>query len=113
GRRARADPARAWRRQNGQRNPDAHGHRHPLRADDLDPAQHHRAAYALFEIRETVMITRHYLIAALAAVVLLILLPLDAFAHNVSKRDAAFVVANQGRAIAAFLYLGAKHMVTG
>jgi len=37
----------------------------------------------------------------------------DAFAHNVSKRDAAFVVANQGRAVAAFLYLGAKHMVTG
>jgi hypothetical protein len=42
-----------------------------------------------------------------------LLLPADAFAHNVSKRDAAFVVANQGRAIAAFLYLGAKHMVTG
>jgi hypothetical protein len=45
--------------------------------------------------------------------VLLLVLPLDVFAHNVSKRDAAFVVANQGRAIAAFLYLGAKHMVTG
>jgi hypothetical protein len=54
------------------------------------------------------------LLAALAAVfVLALLLPADAFAHNVSKRDAAFVVANQGRAIAAFLYLGAKHMVTG
>src|SRR5580765_7232801 len=52
--------------------------------------------------------------AALAAIVLLALaLPPDVFAHNVSKRDAAFVVANQGRAIAAFLYLGAKHMVTG
>jgi hypothetical protein len=51
---------------------------------------------------------------ALAAVILLALfLPPDALAHNVSKRDAAFVVANQGRAIAAFLYLGAKHMVTG
>jgi hypothetical protein len=52
--------------------------------------------------------------AAFAAVVLLSLAcPPDALAHNVSKRDAAFVVANQGRAIAAFLYLGAKHMVTG
>ena len=34
-------------------------------------------------------------------------------AHNVSKRDASFVQANRGIAIAAFMYLGAKHMVTG
>jgi hypothetical protein len=34
-------------------------------------------------------------------------------AHNVSKRDAAFVQSNQGTAIAPFMYLGAKHMVTG
>ena len=53
------------------------------------------------------------LVLAVAAAVLALLLPADAFAHNVSKRDAAFVVANQGRAVAAFLYLGAKHMVTG
>jgi HupE / UreJ protein len=60
------------------------------------------------------MIRRSCFAGALAAIVLLALfLPPDAFAHNVSKRDAAFVVANQGRAIAAFLYLGAKHMVTG
>ncbi len=60
------------------------------------------------------MIKRHSFVAALAAVVLLALfLPPDALAHNVSKRDAAFVVANNGRAIGAFLYLGAKHMVTG
>jgi hypothetical protein len=59
-------------------------------------------------------IHRNCFIAGLAAVALLaLLLPPDALAHNVSKRDAAFVVANQGRAIAAFLYLGAKHMVTG
>jgi len=31
----------------------------------------------------------------------------------VSKRDASFVQANSGRAIAVFMYLGAKHMVTG
>src|SRR5205085_8883083 len=32
---------------------------------------------------------------------------------NVSKRDATFVQANKGAAVAPFLYLGAKHMVTG
>jgi hypothetical protein len=59
-------------------------------------------------------IRRCRLAAVLAAVFLFALfLPPEALAHNVSKRDAAFVVANQGRAIAAFLYLGAKHMVTG
>src|SRR5512138_197940 len=57
---------------------------------------------------------RHRLAAALAVIALLALvLAPDALAHNVSRRDAAFVVANQGRAIAAFMYLGAKHMVTG
>jgi len=57
---------------------------------------------------------KHHCLVALVIVFLLaLLLPPDALAHNVSKRDAAFVVANQGRAIAAFLYLGAKHMVTG
>jgi hypothetical protein len=46
-------------------------------------------------------------------VLLALILPPVASAHNVSKRDAAFVVTNQGRAIVPFLYLGAKHMVTG
>ena len=41
------------------------------------------------------------------------LFPAIAIAHNVSKRDASFVQSNQGTAIAAFMYLGAKHMVTG
>ena len=59
------------------------------------------------------MIKRQYVIAIAAVVLFLTLAPYDAFAHNVSKRDAAFVVANQGRAVAAFMYLGAKHMVTG
>jgi hypothetical protein len=48
-----------------------------------------------------------------AVVVLALCLPAEVLAHNVSRRDAAFVVANQGRAVAAFMYLGAKHMVTG
>lgn len=36
-----------------------------------------------------------------------------ASAHNVSEGDAKFVEGNQGAAIGPFLYLGAKHMVTG
>jgi len=36
-----------------------------------------------------------------------------ASAHGVSKGDAKFVQANQGAAIGPYLYLGAKHMVTG
>ena len=40
-------------------------------------------------------------------------LPRPATAHNVSKRDASFVQSTQGAAIAPFIYLGAKHMVTG
>src|ERR1700719_3125002 len=39
--------------------------------------------------------------------------PDSASAHNVSKRDASFVQSNKGAAIAPFVYLGAKHMVTG
>src|SRR5580692_10209235 len=42
-----------------------------------------------------------------------LLLPVAASAHNVSQRDASFVQSNQGTAVAAFMYLGAKHMVTG
>ena len=45
--------------------------------------------------------------------VLLFVVPAGVSAHNVSKRDAAFVESNQGAAIGPFLYLGAKHMVTG
>lgn len=54
---------------------------------------------------------RYRLLAAL--IIFCVLLAMPAFAHNVSKRDASFVQANQGVAIPAFLYLGAKHMVTG
>jgi hypothetical protein len=46
-------------------------------------------------------------------VLLALLWPMSASAHNVSKRDASFVQSNNGAAIAAFMYLGAKHMVTG
>jgi hypothetical protein len=53
------------------------------------------------------------LIAIAALVAFALLLPPSVLAHNVSRRDAAFVQSNQGAAIAPFLYLGAKHMVTG
>src|SRR5712692_3562232 len=56
---------------------------------------------------------RRALIAIAALVAFALLLPPSVLAHNVSKRDAAFVQSNQGAAIVPFLYLGAKHMVTG
>jgi len=55
-------------------------------------------------------------IAALAVILVvlsMLVFPTTASAHNVSKRDASFVESNQGAAIAAFVYLGAKHMVNG
>jgi len=51
--------------------------------------------------------------SGLLAILILLLFSTAAGAHNVSKRDATFVQANKGAAIAPFLYLGAKHMVTG
>lgn len=41
------------------------------------------------------------------------LLPLSALAHGVAGGDAAFVAANHGANVFPFMYLGAKHMVTG
>ncbi|MBI4262983.1 MAG: HupE/UreJ family protein [Acidobacteria bacterium] len=52
--------------------------------------------------------------AILAALVLAdVLMPGLANAHGVSSRDAAFVQGIDGPAVGPFLYLGAKHMVTG
>jgi hypothetical protein len=49
----------------------------------------------------------------LVAVCLLLTLPAITYAHGVADDDAKFVEANKGAAIGPFLYLGAKHMVTG
>jgi hypothetical protein len=38
---------------------------------------------------------------------------LDVQAHGVADRDSLFLATNDGPAIAAYMYLGAKHMVTG
>src|SRR5579862_821081 len=61
----------------------------------------------------TTFLRRAAATAAIVFIVGLLLFPGAAMAHNVSKRDASFVESNQGAAIPAFLYLGAKHMVTG
>ena len=47
------------------------------------------------------------------AAFLVFVVPGIAAAHGVSTRDAAFVQSIDGPAIGPFLYLGAKHMVTG
>ena len=48
-----------------------------------------------------------------ALLVLACLFPGISAAHGVSGADASFVENNEGAAVIAFLYLGAKHMVTG
>ena len=44
---------------------------------------------------------------------LLSLLPVVAFGHTIEGSDANFVQAIDGPAVGPFIYLGAKHMVTG
>ena len=55
---------------------------------------------------------RAWLVPLLAAAVLMVFGGI-AEAHGVSRKDASFVESIQGAAIGPFLYLGAKHMVTG
>lgn len=50
---------------------------------------------------------------AFALAALILLLPVMALAHDVAEGDKAFVRSIEGPAIFPFLYLGAKHMVTG
>src|SRR5438309_11665234 len=60
------------------------------------------------------MVMRHSVaVRILVLLAIAMILPAITTAHNVSKRDATFVQANTGAAVAPFLYLGAKHMVTG
>lgn len=56
---------------------------------------------------------RQLLLAAFLLIVAVMLQPVAAFAHDVAEGDKAFVQSIEGRAIVPFLYLGAKHMVTG
>ena len=50
---------------------------------------------------------------AALTLLLTLLYPALALAHGVADKDAAFIQAHPGPQIMAFLYLGAKHMVTG
>src|SRR5215216_834987 len=61
------------------------------------------------------MLTRHRQALAIALLTIVAFTLLDglAEAHGVSRKDASFVESIQGAAIGPFLYLGAKHMVTG
>jgi len=59
------------------------------------------------------MTIRRLLLVLPALTVWTVLLPDVAFGHGVSARDAGFVQSVDGAAIGPFLYLGAKHMVTG
>jgi len=52
-------------------------------------------------------------VAAVAAAVFLTSGAGRAFAHGVAKSDQAFVQSNSGVSFIPFMYLGAKHMVTG
>src|SRR5213596_3620576 len=51
-------------------------------------------------------------IQILVLLAIMMIVPAVAGAHNVSRRDATVVQANKGSAVAPFMYLGAKHMVT-
>ena len=59
------------------------------------------------------MIRRRFAPIVAIAVALIVCLPAAALAHGVSKGDARFLQLIHGAAIGPFLYLGAKHMVTG
>ena len=57
-------------------------------------------------MRRFSMLTASLVLATLA-------IAAPALAHNISGKDAAFVASSAGAHIGPFLYLGAKHMVTG
>jgi hypothetical protein len=59
------------------------------------------------------MTIRRLLLVLPALMALTMLWPDVVFGHGVSERDAGFVQSLDGVAIGPFLYLGAKHMVTG
>lgn len=52
-------------------------------------------------------------IVSLVGLLLLCLLGGNAFAHGVDENTQAFLLGNKGAAFVPFLYIGAKHMVTG
>jgi len=59
------------------------------------------------------MTSRNRLLWALLSALPAIALPVAALAHGVAGGDAAYVAASRGVNVFPFMYLGAKHMVTG
>lgn len=59
------------------------------------------------------MLTGRFLVHSVLPVICLLVLPLMGMAHNISESNARFVEGISGPAIVPFMYLGAKHMVTG
>src|SRR5687767_10432289 len=59
------------------------------------------------------MLQKTKMIAFALVIVGMLVLPAVSNAHGVADADAKFVEANKGAAIGPFMYLGAKHMVTG
>jgi hypothetical protein len=57
--------------------------------------------------------TRRTAVAAILLLVVGLLFAGVLYAHGVEGEDAAFLERNAGRALLAFMYLGAKHMITG
>jgi hypothetical protein len=59
------------------------------------------------------MYTRSNYTTTFLLLLVVLLLPDIVVAHGVEGRDAEFLERNAGRALLAFMYLGAKHMITG
>ena len=53
------------------------------------------------------------LLMFLCSACLLVVFPFNALAHGVADGDQAFISSGSGSNVFAYLYLGAKHMVTG
>lgn len=58
----------------------------------------------------TTQLQRYWLIGLIA---FLLFFSTNGFTHGVDANTERFLLTNQGTAIGAFLYIGAKHMVTG
>ncbi len=56
---------------------------------------------------------RRWIILSFLALAMLLLVSVDAYAHNVAEGDKGYIQESSGVLFFPFLYLGAKHMVTG
>lgn len=56
---------------------------------------------------------RHKKLLFLSFTLLLSMVVLSAFAHGVDEKTKSFLIGNEGSAFFPFLYIGAKHMITG